>query len=138
MSVASLSTSEMIAEEDFNFDLEYSPLREDKRDLLQDLGISLQDISNGNCISPSSELSEYPDCSRQSSFVGDDSSIDRSATSETGRSADLLLSKLSLEDYVKKTPLSSTKSGDSVLSSVPSISFHSAPQLKHCGDSRPS
>ncbi|KAL5256100.1 hypothetical protein ACHWQZ_G011343 [Mnemiopsis leidyi] len=148
VSVASLATSEMIAEEDYNFDLEYSPLREDKRDQLANLG-SLPDILNGNCISPSSDLSEFPDCSRQSfqTMLGDNSSIDRSISSETGRSVELPLTKLSIDSEAKKSdsseisPLSSTQSGDSVLSpGVPSISLDSpsAPGLQGSDKTCPS
>lgn len=136
----------MIAEEDYNFDLEYSPLREDKRDQLANLG-SLPDILNGNCISPSSDLSEFPDCSRQSSVLGDNSSVDRSISSETGRSVELPLTKLSIDSEAKKSdsseisPLSSTQSGDSVLSpGVPSISLDSpsAPGLQGSDKTCPS
>ena len=141
VSVASLAASEMIAEEEYNFDLEYSPVREDKRDQLANLG-SLPNIHNGNCISPSSDLSEFPDCSRQSSVLGDDSSIDRSISSETGRSIELPIMKLSIDNEAKKSdsseisPLSSTQSGDSVLSpSVPSICLDS-PSAPHQGSDK--
>lgn len=144
VSVASLTASEMIAEEEYNFDLEFSPLRENKRDHMMNLG-SLPDILNGNCISPSSDLSEFPDCSRQSSVVGDDSSVDRSISSDTGKSVELPLMKLSIENDLKKSetsemsPLGSTKSGDSVLSPcVPSINLDSPSQPESCPDTSPS